>query len=90
MGELERMVRRLDERTVEISLPNRMGYERIAMDCSASFASNRAGHILDKTACRSGGIQCHDQRWSCGKNGDQADKLAPHRSAMGVKGGNCP
>ncbi len=38
MGELERMVRRLDERTVEISLPNRMGYERIAMDCSASFA----------------------------------------------------
>lgn len=38
MGELEKMVRRLDERTVEISLPNRMGYERIAMDCSASFA----------------------------------------------------
>lgn len=38
MGELEKMVRRIDERTVEISLPNRMGYERIAMDCSASFA----------------------------------------------------
>jgi serine/threonine-protein kinase RsbW len=38
MDELEKMVRRIDERTVEISLPNRMGYERIAMDCSASFA----------------------------------------------------
>jgi serine/threonine-protein kinase RsbW len=38
MGELEKMVRRLDARTVEVSLPNRMGYERIAMDCSASFA----------------------------------------------------
>ncbi len=38
MGELDKMVRRLDERTVEISLPNRMGYERIAMNCSASFA----------------------------------------------------
>jgi len=32
------MARRLDERTVEISLPNRVGYERIAMACSASFA----------------------------------------------------
>lgn len=32
------MTRRLDERTVEISLPNRVGYERIAMACSASFA----------------------------------------------------
>jgi serine/threonine-protein kinase RsbW len=32
------MVRMLDERTVEVSLPNRMGYERVAMDCSASFA----------------------------------------------------
>ena len=38
MGELEKMVRKLDERTVEISLPNRMGCERIAMECSASFA----------------------------------------------------
>ena len=38
MGELEKMVKRLDERTVEISLPNRMGCERIAMNCSASFA----------------------------------------------------
>jgi serine/threonine-protein kinase RsbW len=38
MCETEKMIRRLDERTVEVSLPNRMGYERIAMDCSASFA----------------------------------------------------
>jgi serine/threonine-protein kinase RsbW len=34
----EQMVRRLDNRTVEVSLPSRLGYERIAMDCSASFA----------------------------------------------------
>ncbi|NIO21719.1 MAG: ATP-binding protein, partial [Candidatus Aenigmarchaeota archaeon] len=32
------MVKRLDERTIEVNLPNRIGYERIAMDCSASFA----------------------------------------------------
>ena len=32
------MIRRVDERTIEVSLPNRIGYERIAMDCSASFA----------------------------------------------------
>jgi serine/threonine-protein kinase RsbW len=32
------MARRLDERTVEVSLPNRVGYERIAMACSESFA----------------------------------------------------
>ncbi|HEA68409.1 hypothetical protein LCGC14_1774030 [marine sediment metagenome] len=32
------IVRMLNERTIEVSLPNRMGYERIAMDCSASFA----------------------------------------------------
>ena len=38
MGEKVKMVRRLDERTVEVNLPNEMGYERIAMDCSASFA----------------------------------------------------
>ncbi|MGD8524382.1 MAG: ATP-binding protein [Desulfobacterales bacterium] len=38
MCETEKMIRRLDERTIEVSLPNRMGYERIAMDCSASFA----------------------------------------------------
>ena len=28
----------LDEHTIEVSLPNKMGYERIAMACSASFA----------------------------------------------------
>jgi serine/threonine-protein kinase RsbW len=28
----------LDDRTVEVSLPNVDGYERIAMECSASFA----------------------------------------------------
>jgi serine/threonine-protein kinase RsbW len=32
------MARRLHERTVEVSLPNKIGYERIAMACSASFA----------------------------------------------------
>jgi serine/threonine-protein kinase RsbW len=31
-------VRMLDARTVEVSLPNVDGYERIAMACSASFA----------------------------------------------------
>ena len=28
----------LDDRTVEVNLPNVLGYERIAMECSASFA----------------------------------------------------
>jgi serine/threonine-protein kinase RsbW len=28
----------LDDRTVEVNLPNVNGYERIAMECSASFA----------------------------------------------------
>ena len=28
----------LDGRTVEVTLPNKLGYERIAMECSASFA----------------------------------------------------
>jgi len=32
------MFRMLDERTVEVSLPNKLGYERIAMQCAASFA----------------------------------------------------
>ena len=32
------MVRMLDERTIEVSLPNKLGYERIAMQCAASFA----------------------------------------------------
>jgi serine/threonine-protein kinase RsbW len=37
-GERVEMARRLDEQSVEISLPNKIGYERIAMACSASFA----------------------------------------------------
>jgi serine/threonine-protein kinase RsbW len=32
------MIRMLDDQTVEVSLPNKLGYERIAMECSASFA----------------------------------------------------
>jgi serine/threonine-protein kinase RsbW len=32
------MIRMLDERTVAVSLPNKFGYERVAMDCSASLA----------------------------------------------------
>ena len=38
MSEQRQMVRMLDEGTVEVSLPNQLGYERIAMQCSASFA----------------------------------------------------
>ena len=38
MGKPKEMIRMLDDRTVEVSLPNRLGYERIAMECSASFA----------------------------------------------------
>jgi serine/threonine-protein kinase RsbW len=38
MSQKNHMVRRLNKRTVEVSLPSRMGYERIVMDCSASFA----------------------------------------------------
>ncbi|RZB36154.1 MAG: serine/threonine-protein kinase RsbW [Desulfobacteraceae bacterium Eth-SRB2] len=33
-----KFVRMLDENTIEVSLPNKLGYERIAMSCSASFA----------------------------------------------------
>ena len=28
----------MDNETIQVSLPNKLGYERIAMDCSASFA----------------------------------------------------
>ena len=31
-------IRLLDERTVEVDIPNVNGYERIAMECSAAFA----------------------------------------------------
>ena len=33
-----KFVKMLDEHTIEVSLPNKLGYERIAMACSASFA----------------------------------------------------
>jgi serine/threonine-protein kinase RsbW len=33
-----KFIRMLDEHTIEVSLPNKLGYERIAMACSASFA----------------------------------------------------
>jgi serine/threonine-protein kinase RsbW len=33
-----KMVRVVDEHTVEVSLPYVLGYERVAMDCSASLA----------------------------------------------------
>ncbi len=33
-----KFVRMLDEHTIEVNLPNKLGYERIAMSCSATFA----------------------------------------------------
>ena len=38
MEEPREMIRMLDEKTVAVSLPNKLGYERVAMDCSASLA----------------------------------------------------
>jgi serine/threonine-protein kinase RsbW len=38
MAEERQRIRMLDEKTVEVSLPSKLGYERIAMECSASFA----------------------------------------------------
>ena len=38
MLEERKLIRRLDKNTIEISLPNKLGYERVAMACSASFA----------------------------------------------------
>jgi len=32
------MVRMVDDQTVEVSLPSELGYERVAMECSAAFA----------------------------------------------------
>jgi serine/threonine-protein kinase RsbW len=32
------MIRILDERTIEVNIPSKIGYERVAMECSASFA----------------------------------------------------
>ena len=34
----KKFVRMLDEHTIEVNLPNKLGYERIAMSCSAAFA----------------------------------------------------
>jgi serine/threonine-protein kinase RsbW len=36
--ELEGIVKDLSARTIEVSLANKLGYERVAMACSASFA----------------------------------------------------
>jgi len=33
-----KLIRMLNENTIEVSLPNKLGYERVAMACSASFA----------------------------------------------------
>ena len=38
MDEEGKMVKMVDGQTIEVSLPNRLGYERIAMACSATFA----------------------------------------------------
>jgi serine/threonine-protein kinase RsbW len=37
-NEAREMIKILDEQTVEVNLPSEIGYERIAMECSASFA----------------------------------------------------
>ena len=47
MGEKNEMISMLDEQTVEVSLPNELGYERIAMECSASFA-RIAGFVQER------------------------------------------
>ena len=33
-----KLIKMLNENTIEVSLPNKLGYERIAMSCSATFA----------------------------------------------------
>jgi serine/threonine-protein kinase RsbW len=35
---MNRMKKVLDQQTVEVTLPNQVGFERVAMDCSASLA----------------------------------------------------
>lgn len=47
MSAQKQMVRKLNNHAVEVSLPSRLGYERIAMDCSASFAK-MAGFAQDR------------------------------------------
>jgi len=38
MSDAVKIVRKLDDKTIEVSLPSKLGYERIAMESSASFA----------------------------------------------------
>ena len=40
MLEERKMIRMIDEHTIEVSLPNKPGYERIAMGCLSSFAQS--------------------------------------------------
>jgi len=47
MNAKKQIVRKLNNHAVEVSLPSRLGYERIAMDCSASFAK-MAGFAQDR------------------------------------------
>ena len=47
MSANEQIVRKLNNHAVEVSLPSKLGYERIAMDCSASFAK-MAGFAQDR------------------------------------------
>lgn len=47
MSAKEPMVKKLNKHAVEVSLPSQLGYERIAMDCSASFAK-MAGFAQDR------------------------------------------
>ena len=41
------MIRTLDKQTIEVDLPSKVGYERIAMECSASFAK-LAGLVAER------------------------------------------
>ena len=38
MSDAVKIVRKLNDKTIEVSLPSKLGYERIAMESSASFA----------------------------------------------------
>lgn len=43
------MTQTLDKRTIEVNLPSKIGYERVAMECCASFAK-MAGFVPDRIA----------------------------------------
>ena len=43
------MTQTLDKRTIELNLPSKNGYERVAMECCASFAK-MAGFTADRIA----------------------------------------